>query len=99
MVNKSSLCYDQILIYSDSTAMPRNSQLNSASTWPFLFSKQIAPLSPYYLRGFGGIKSFEMVALLEKDLWYFDYKASKPSEYKTLVVLAFGIVDAAILPF
>jgi hypothetical protein len=91
--------FEQVLIYSDSTAMPRNQFVSAAETWPILLSDSSSSKIPLYFRGHGGIKAKEILDLVENDFWYFDTQKRDGYFRKTLVILSFGIVDAAILPF
>ena len=85
--------YQAAYVYSDSTAFPRSTIVSPIETWPILLN-EIA--SAIYLRGKGGVQSKALLHSLREDSFYFNLDSN--SNYRSLVIFAFGIVDCAPRP-
>jgi hypothetical protein len=85
--------FDAVIVYSDSTSLPRVEFVKPAETWPsFLNSYSDA----IYVRSRGGITSKQILRMLKEDSIYLSHSSK---EYlRTLVIFAFGIVDCAPQP-
>ena len=84
---------EAIIIYSDSTAFPRETLVSPSKAWPILLSPES---NSVYLRGKGGIQAKGLLKMLREDSYYFGFRTST-NQYH-LVIFAFGIVDCAPQP-
>ncbi len=91
--------YSQIIVYGYSTCLPRPDSSNSSETWPSVVHKQIGIETPIYIRGFAGADSHELKRVSTRDLFHFGLDSKDNQLERSLVILMFGIVDCAVLPF
>jgi hypothetical protein len=84
---------ESIIVYSDSTMFPRGKFVTARYIWPILLKKYAHVV---IIRGMGGITSTEIANLVKRDAMYFSL--NEDSIDKIMVILAFGIVDAAPRP-
>jgi lysophospholipase L1-like esterase len=91
--------YGQLIIYSDSTCLPRPESSSSKETWPNIIHKAIGLETPAYIRAFAGADSRELLKFCVRDLFHFGLDSNQGRIERSLVILMFGIVDSAVLPF
>lgn len=91
--------YGQLIIYSDSTCLPRPESSSSKETWPNIIHKAIGLETPAYIRAFAGADSRELLKFCVRDLFHFGLDSNHRRNDRSLVILMFGIVDSAVLPF
>jgi lysophospholipase L1-like esterase len=91
--------YGQLIIYGDSTCLPRPGSSSSKETWPSIVHKTIGIETPAYIRAFAGADSRELLRFCVRDLFHFGLDSNQKTIERSLVILMFGIVDSAVLPF
>jgi len=84
---------ETIIVYSDSTMLPRGNFVTTKYIWPYLLKESADNV---VIRGMGGITSTEILNLIKRDAMYFSF--NEDSVEKMIVILAFGIVDVAPQP-
>ena len=93
----------QVLIYSDSTALPRGLLVGVKSIWPEILLAQLKSEFPRYEfilinRSQGGIKVDQILELIQRDYPYFYTDKDMNKNLKTVIILSIGIVDGSPQP-